>query len=1135
MVVNTKSFIMEKMTSFFTKICLVTMFVFAAGSLSAAQAQSTVSGTVKDSQGAVLPGVAVMVSGTNNGTVTDIDGKYQVSSVPTNGSLVYSFIGYELQTVAVNGRSTIDVTLIEESIDLSEVVAVGYGTMKKSDISGSVATVDRETMMKRVPANVGQALQGAAAGVMVTMQDGSPDGASAIRIRGVGTINGDASPLYVVDGVQVGNNADFVNPADIQSIEILKDASATAIYGSAGANGVVMITTSKGTKGKSNITLSADWGIQTLPYKLDVLDPDTYAKALREARLVNDNTPNLLNGVFDAKYDGKRNTIDWQDVMLQNGIRQQYTISTSGGNEKTTFALSAGFLDVEGLVINTNFKRFTARASVNTKVNKYFEFGGDINFSHRQRHGSNMALGNNQNMSSLRDFASMTPTLDYLNNNDAAAGQLVNVNLENPDGTFGTGYQNTPNGWEGNTTIGSNPYASQMENGERARNGRDRIQATGYVNITFFDNKTHKLDVRTQGTFNASSGSGSDFTGGRKRYNNIGGKMTEVPLQADQTYQFSLNNNNSYSMTLQTYLTYQMKTDMHELTLMGGNEVSKSWGQWINGSARKYAAESVRSLGLTEDTSTKTVNGAYNADVTSISYFGRLSYVLMNRYILTGTIRRDGSSNFAEGNRWGVFPSVAGAWRISEESFLKDNEAIQNLKLRIGWGQTGNAGGVGGKGIAQLKADAAYFFYPEDGVAGYFGGNPQRQPGFYAPLVDVNLKWETTTMTNFGLDVAFLENWDFTLDYFIKNTTDLLLNRQIRPTAGYTQVYTNYGEIQNSGLEVSLGYRKQVTDDFSFNVRFNASTLKNEVIEMGEPLYSTASANGVEFDGSQVGAIDGSGFWNNHSICKEGEVVGSFYGYVADGIIQDEAELAAYKKKLTLVEESEKIDNNGDKYIDRKETYQDAESKVDNNHPLAVGDMKYKDLNNDGKIDQNDRQILGNGIAKFNYGLSLGANYKDFDFNIYMYGVLGQDILSYSAMKLSTMVQLDDQTTPNILKEAYDDAARVQGGKATGSLPRLSIGDYNRNGRVSDLWVKNGNFLRISNVQVGYTLPANLSKALSIERARLYLGVNNLLVISPYKKYGDPEVGAGSVLYSGLDTGRYPQPRTFMGGLSITF
>ena len=510
---------------------------------------------------------------------------------------------------------------------------------------------------------------------------------------------------------------------------------------------------------------------------------------------------------------------------------------------------------------------------------------------------------------------------------------------------------------------------------------------------------------------------------------------------------------------------------------------------------------------MTEDPDSKQSGGGYNAEIRNISYFARASYVLMDRYILTGTIRRDGSSNFGSGNRWGTFPSVAAAWRISEEAFMKDVDFVQNLKLRVGWGQTGNSGNMTGRAIAALSGDAAYNFYPANGHAGAFVGNRIRQTGWYAGLVDTNLKWETNEMLNFGIDFSFLENWDVTLEYFIKNTKDLLLIQQIRPTAGFSSVYTNYGEIENKGFEFTVNYHKQVNDDFGFNVSLNGSTLSNKVVKMGDPIYSTCSANGAgTLDGSNVQAVgDANGFkWGNHSICMEGEAVGSFYGFVTDGIIKNEAELAEYKNNI---------------------------QSDDYSSGVGVGDYRFKDLNNDKVINDLDRKVLGNGFPALNYGITVGATYKDWDFSMAMNGVLGQEIMSYSAMRLSNMFASDDQTTVNVLKESYDAAFR----DGKGTLPRLSLLDLNANRRVSDAWVKDGDYFRISNLQVGYTLPKEIANKLSIQKARVYVGVQNLLLLSGYKKYGDPEVGQGSVLYTGLDTGRYPMPRTFMAGLNVTF
>lgn len=1065
-------------------------------------AQSLVKGTVSDESGEPIIGATVKVIGTNDGTVTDFDGRFQLN-VKANAQLSISYVGYATEKVAVNGKTNLKVVLKGDETVLNDLVVVGYGTMKKSDISGSVATINKEQMERKVPVNIAQALQGAAAGVMVTNQDGAPGSKSAIRIRGIGTINGDAQPLYVVDGVQVGNNADFVNPADIESIEILKDASATAIYGSAGANGVIMITTKHGQKGKMNIKITADLGIQTLPYKLNTLTGNDYARSIRESK-ANDGAT-LSNQIWAEAYDGKRNLIDWQDQMYRTSLRQQYGISANGGTEKTQYNFSLGYLQNKGIIVNTKYDRLTSRASVKSKINDYIEFGGDMNYMYSTVKGNNIGLGNNANLSSQRDIAQMAPSLDYI---DDVTGQLVNVNVVNPDGTYGAGKAPTPDGWEGMTAQAQNPYASQMEIGRVTRNSR--ISINPYIDITLLNLKEHKLNIHAIASWTQTNSDNDEFSGMYKRYNNIGGTMTEVKYEGRNQlyYDFGLSQSKGLSKSIETYMTYNWKTDFNNLTLMAGNSVSKYEGSWVSAGAHSFLSANNRLISLTTDAESINGNGGFNAEVRTISYYGRLIYSLFDRYVVTATVRRDGSSNFSEGNRWGTFPSAAIAWRVKEESFLKDVKAISNAKVRIGWGQTGNAGGIAGRSTYALSsADTKYNFYTP-GAGGGSTGSFDRVVGFYAPLVDTNLKWETNEQTNFGLDLGFLNNdLTVTMDFFTRKTKDLLLERQIRPSAGNTSIYTNFGQIDNTGFEFSVNYNKKLNKDWAINVAFNGSTLKNKIKKMGVDYTATCTGGNStysadEIDGSNLGAISGTGFnWNNHSICREGEAVGSYYGYKVAGIIKTQEQLDKAKAQG-----------------------QDAQ----------IGDFLFVDTDKNGTLDDNDRVILGNGLPKFNFGLNLSATYKDWDFSLYTYGVLGMDILSYSKMRLSIMNPADDSWTPALLKDSYNNMYNAET-NPNGTLPRLTRLDNNKNSRVSDAWVENGNFLKISNIQVGYNVPKKFLSSFGLTAVRAYVAVQNLCTISPYSKYGDPEVGQGSVIYSGLDTGRYATPRTYMCGLNITF
>lgn len=1061
--------------------------------------QQIVTGKVLDATtNEPLVGVNVSIEGTTVGTITDVAGNYSLVPPGSAKTLVFTYIGYTTVKVQLQGQKTIDVKMTSEVLALEEVVVVGYGTARKSDISGSVVSVNREEMLKKAPQNILQGIKGAAAGVMVTAQDGAPDANSAIRIRGVATINGSANPLFVVDGVQVGTNANFLNPSDVASIEILKDASATAIYGAAGANGVIMITTKRGTQGPSHISFSADFGIQMLSQTLDVCNIDQYAANIRQAR-ANDGGI-LANQIWAAQYDGQRKNIDWQKEMTRVSNKQQYNLSASGGTETTQSSLSLGYLNNDGIVINTNYKRLTGRANITTKVADFLEIGGDINFVHSESHGSNAGSGNNGNLSSLRDWAFMAPSMDYVN---PVTNTIVSPNVINPDGTFGAPEQGDVGSNDAN--LGNNIYAEQMENTGISKN--NQVLLSAYASIKLFKGLTFKSIA----SYNYTTGNWYNFWGNKKRYFPDG---TQVVLyNYDTKYYLGISNSNYNNLAIESYLTYNWKNDIHNLTLMAGNSVSKGFGNWSNASGNDFPAANIRDVSLTKDPTARSGSGAYNLQSRGLSYFGRLNYSLKDRYIITGTLRRDGSSNFGADNRWGTFPSAAAAWRISEESFLKGNPTISNLKLRLGWGQTGNSGGATDLSVTALTTDKIqYFFYGQNGQSGM---NTSRQlaTGYAPTLTDPRLKWETNEQTNVGIDLGLLKNeLTVTVDYFIRTSKDLLLYQSIRPSSGYTQVYTNYGDIENKGIELSLNYKKQINQDWTFGAILTGSTLKNKIIKMGADLFSENT--GSTGDGSDVGPIGApSGtYWNGHSICREGYAVGSFWGYEVDGIYQSQAEIDSYNAAAIAAGHPGGY-NNGSKTV--------------------PGDFRYKDLNGDGFIDDKDRTILGNGFPKLNYGLTLNATYKNWDISIYSFGVYGAKIYSYSAMTLSNMFPSDNGTTPNVLKEVAANAWTADNHSTT--MSRLSFLDLNYNMRGSDEWIKKGDFLKINNVQIGYNFSRNMLKSIRLESARLYASVQNLFCFSSYNKYGDPEAGRGSVLYTGLDAGRYPNPRIYSVGLNVQF
>ena len=1062
------------------------------------QQKVVVTGTIVDARTNPMAGVNVLEKGTTNGVMAGIDGKYSITVSSQKSVLVFSFVGYEVQEVTVGTQVIVNVTLQESITGLNEVVVTGYGTARRRDVTGSIVSVNREEMLKKSPTNILQGLKGAAAGVMVIAQDGAPDANSAIRIRGVATINGSANPLYVVDGVQVGTNINFLNPNDLESIEILKDASATAIYGAAGANGVIMITTKHGTVGSTYITLSTDFGIQTLASTMDVGDVDQYAANIRQAR-ANDGGI-LANQIFSAQYDGQRKNIDWQKQMTRVSLKQQYNLSASGGTAKTQSLLSLSYLNNDGIVINSNYKRLTGRANITTKVAEFLEFGGDINFVHTESFGSNANLGNNGNLSSLRDWAFTAPTMDYVN---PVTNEIVSPNVINPDGTYGAPEQGDVG--SNDSYLGNNIFAEQMENTGISKNNQVLLNAN--ANIKLFKGLTFKSIA----SFNFSAGNWYNFWGNKKRYFPDG---TQVILyNYDTKYYLGISNSNYNNLAIENYLTYNWKNDIHNLTLMAGNSVSKGFGNWSNASGNGFPGDNIRDISLTNDPTARSGSGAYNLQSRGLSFFGRAIYTFKERYILTGTVRRDGSSNFGAENRWGTFPSVAVAWRLSEENFLRGNPTISNLKLRLGWGQTGNSGGPTDLSVTALTSDKIqYFFYGQNGQSGM---NTSRQlaTGYAPTLTDPRLKWETNEQSNVGIDLGLLKNeLTVTLDYFIRKSKDLLLYQSIRPSSGYTRVYTNYGDIENKGFEFSVNYKKQINLDWSISASLTGSTLKNKIVKMGADLFSenTGSTN----DGSNVGAIGApSGtHWNGHSICREGYAVGSFWGYQLDGIYQSQAEINAANDAAIAAGHPGGY-NNGSKTV--------------------PGDFKYKDFNGDGFLSDKDMTILGNGFPKLNYGLTLNASYKNWDISIYSYGVLGAKIYSYSAMTLSNMFPSDNGTTPNVLKEVAQNAWTPYNPSTT--MSRLSFLDLNYNMRGSDKWIKKGDFLKINNVQVGYNFDRTLLQSVHIEGARLYASIQNLFTFSSYNKYGDPEAGQGSVLYTGLDTGRYPNPRIYSVGLNFQF
>lgn len=558
----------------------------------------------------------------------------------------------------------------------------------------------------------------------------------------------------------------------------------------------------------------------------------------------------------------------------------------------------------------------------------------------------------------------------------------------------------------------------------------------------------------------------------------------------DNPDSFSISQSQNNSLGLESFLTYQLTTEKHRFTAMAGFSMSDTDGAWLNTSAKDFPASNIRVISLTNDPSSRDTDGGINLKSRFVSYFGRVNYAFKDRYIITATVRRDGSSNFGAGNRWGTFPSAAFAWRLSEENFIKNLNVFSNLKFRLGWGQTGNAGDATSLSVAQLSSSGTMYYLKKDGSVISAAGIAQQKE------IDTNLKWETNEQTNVGLDIGLKgTGLNISLDYFIRDAKDLLLYRQIRPSTGYEDVYTNAGHIRNSGFETMISWDKSF-GDWTLGAKFNASTLKNEAIEVGDPIYTTASEDGDK--------------WNNHSITMNGYPVGSYYGWKTDGIYRSQSEIDAMNAYAVS---------------------KGVESGYYQGQAVQPGDYKYVDVNGDGEITDEDRTVIGNGYPKINYGFNLNASWKNIDFSMNLYGVAGMDILSYASARLTTIHNSSDGYQ-NLLADYVRNAWTQTNTSA--DYPRITKTDYNYNIRVSDAFIKKGDYLKISNVQIGYTFPKNILKKTKLENARVYVNLDNLYTFSSYKRYGDPEVGSSNVLLSGFDAGRYPFPMSVSFGLNLS-
>ena len=1018
----------------------------------------TVTGTVTSAaDGEPLIGATVMVKETKSGTTTDLDGKYSIRIV-TGQSLVISYIGYEQKTVKYTGQPVINAELKPSAASLDEVIVVGYGTMKRSDITGSVVSVGADDIKKSVITSVDQALQGRAAGVQVTQNSGSPGGGISVSIRGVNSLNGN-EPLYVIDGVAIdgqtnGNSSALstINPSDIVSLEVLKDASATAIYGSRASNGVVLITTKKGQAGKPSISYEGYYAIQQIPTKLETMNLREYAQ------LYNERVAVLGWGEREEFADPSilGEGTNWQDEIFRSAPMQNHQLSVSGGTDNSQYLISGGYLSQDGIAVGSDFKRFSARVNVDSKLKKWLQVGMQSYFARTKKNN----------------------TIDNANVIETALKQLPEMPARNPDGSWG--YQETNQ----LATYYSNPLADAMtrENYEKGL----QLIVNAYANIDIV--KGLSLRMEYGGTYN---------------YNNYYYFQPDLTLgNWSQTSSGTRSASNSDYWSFKQYLTYQNTFGKHSLNVMAGHEAQESNWENLSGTRTGYLFNSVHELNV-GDLSTATNSNAKGSSSIE-SYYGRLNYTFDDRYLLTATLRADGSSTFGSDNRWGWFPSMALAWRFKQESFLQNVDWLSGGKLRLGWGLVGNQN-AGSYAYGATMANA-----PTAWGTGFYPNN----------FANSKLKWEQTKSWNVGLDLTFFNNRiELIIDAYLKNTDNLLMQAAL-PTyvsGVINSPWVNTGAMRNKGFEITL----------------NTVNISNKTLEWNTGITFSLNRNKVTRLYTESTGIPGNINNLTYTYTTVGEPVAQFYGYNIIGMFNSENDF--YRK-----------DKNGDFLLDANGNRQfvaiPENKEIGEDTGIWYGDYIYEDINDDGVIDEQDRTFLGNPEPKFTFGINNTIHWKGFDINLFLTGSVGNKVFNYLAQQ-----QSDPTNRWVTLKSVHDfakyDLIDPDGERTLENMRVINLGastfridqaKANNNDRMSSRFIEDGSYLRIKNLSIGYTLPRALTQKLSIESLRVYFNVQNLYTFTKYNGY-DPEVGSynQNVLLRGVDYARYPSQRIFTFGLNL--
>lgn len=1006
----------------------------------------TITGSVTNENGEPLPGVTVQVKGTTETTTTGVNGEFTIEIGEGVKTLVFSFVGMISKEVQVEGNEPLRVAMALSNRSLDEVVVVGYGTQKRTLVTGAVSSVSGKTLNELPAVSISQALQGRISGVTVT-NNGSPGAAPIVRIRGISSISYASDPLYVVDGFPTGD-LESIDVKDIESVDVLKDASAAAIYGSRATNGVIMITTKKGRRdGQVRVGLDSYYGTQTVTQRLDLLNTEQfkeYAQAYRGSvvpRLVSPMADEPVNAGTNQTY-AQTNT-DWQDAYFRKGAMTGTNINLSGGNSVSRFYASAGFFDQKGTSPKTGYKRYNFRINSEHNISKFFTFGENLYVGYGDRAYDNNETGSRTNLVNVIRMMPHIPVYDPTSNG---------------------GYRGVDA-----TKDGGDP-TNPVEDAELKNPGNRKtakVLGTAYLDINF----TKWLKFRS--TFGVDYANTLDYRFA-PIFNDNGAIAGSSATLATIT-----NNRNSSTVLLYTeQLSFDKTFGDHHVNAIAVYEQQSQQTRQENASGNQ-ASNELRTLNNATNISAQTLIG----ENTLLSYLGRVNYDYKGKYLLSGAIRRDGLSVWAPGKKWATFPSGSIGWRIDQEEFMQSITSISELKLRAGYGVTGLNGLVLGNTPWLVSVNANSAVYP-------FGGSITAGPASSIQrLGNEDLEWEKTKQINVGLDLGLLRNkFTVSLEYFQRKTDNLILSVPLPPSFGYltSTVSQNVGSMENNGFEAQLGYNDR-EGDFTWFGSANVSFIKNKVTRLADGVKNIEAGGDADFGSYNI---------TNTAV---GESIQSFYGWVVDGIFQDQQE----------------VDNHASQTAS-----------------TAPGDLKFRDTNKDGTIDVNDRQYLGSFMPKMTYALNLGANYKNFDLSIFFQGVSGNKIFNATRVITEGMVRFFNAGTQVL--DAWTPT------NTNTNIPRAIGSDPNQNARPSTRFLEDGSYLRMKNLMLGYTIKPGSLQTLTkgtVKSFRIYVSAQNILTFTKYSGY-DPEVGnrtPNSSLTNGIDFAVYPQPKAFQVGLQATF